>query len=91
MVKISKQFGSFTNSKGAHSGRSAVATELITIGGTGGAKSGQRHFQRLGNEYEPNNSHEEMARSEATSQHVGQSDASSGDEIPLHKGDKISQ
>ncbi|RSL72612.1 hypothetical protein CEP53_001026 [Fusarium sp. AF-6] len=91
MVKISAQFGSFTNSKGAHSGRSAGATELITIGGTGGVKSGQRHFQRLGNEYEPNNSDAEIARSEATSQHVGQSDVSSGDEIPLHKAEKLSR
>ncbi|KAF5025650.1 hypothetical protein F66182_2256 [Fusarium sp. NRRL 66182] len=88
-LKISSRFESLTNSKLSRNGRGSAPTELITIGGTGGTKGGQRYFTRLGNENEPNESRPELVMEERKSHHAGHSDAGSGDEIPLHKGEDV--
>ncbi|KAH7124667.1 hypothetical protein EDB81DRAFT_699079 [Dactylonectria macrodidyma] len=88
MGKISSQFGSMTNSKtgqGSGNSRAWRPTELITIGGTGGSKSGDRYFQRLGNEEDKYRTHRAITRSESVSKQIGHSsDPGSGDELPLN-------
>ncbi|KAH7118463.1 hypothetical protein EDB81DRAFT_701539 [Dactylonectria macrodidyma] len=90
MGKISSQFGSMTNSKAAQGSGNSRAwrpTELITIGGTGGSKSGDRYFQRLGNEEDKYHNHRATTRSESVSKQIGHSsDPGSGDELPLNGG-----
>lgn len=78
MLKISSQFESRSTSKAAKSGRSAGATELVTIGGAGGPKSGPKHFQRLENDYRFDTD------TQGVEKHHGNSDSGSGDELPLN-------
>ncbi|KAH8661746.1 hypothetical protein BGZ61DRAFT_463569 [Ilyonectria robusta] len=90
MGKISSQFGSMTNSKagqGSGNSRAWRPTELITIGGTGGSKSGDRYFQRLGTEEDKYRTRKAITRSESVSKQIGHSsDPGSGDELPVNGG-----
>ncbi|KAF4120864.1 hypothetical protein GMORB2_2350 [Geosmithia morbida] len=86
MQQLTVKFDSMTNSKGKSSGRGETQpTELMTIGGTGGTKSRQ-NFQRLNNEFNLETNHPNYSNEgSTTAQNFGQNDASSGDEVPLHK------
>jgi hypothetical protein len=93
LVKTWSQFGSLTNSKVIQSGpnsRSLGPIELVTIGGTGGSKSGGRYFQRLGNEEGKYGSHTAITRSESLSRETSHGDSGSGDGLTLNSGIKAS-
>ncbi|KAF4992794.1 hypothetical protein FGRMN_6896 [Fusarium graminum] len=88
ILLVSSKFESLSASRKPPTDRSNVPTELITIGGTGGMKSGQRPFHRIHDGYDLNASQHGLGTASRSVTHMDSHGGSAGsaDELPL-KGD----
>ncbi|SPJ79968.1 related to integral membrane protein [Fusarium torulosum] len=85
MFIFSSKFDSVSGTTKTAFRHSNVPTELITIGGTGGTKTGQKQFHRIHNKKDSNASQHELITADRDILHHDNSDRISADGLPLRK------